>query len=160
MRNRLPEEINGWKIYAHPCFQTAYNDLVADVESLRQKDPEGYQKKAAAKLLSVVHKVIEGIATDPISPNYRQGNTLGSGNKDWSRAKFGKGRYRLFFRFSTKEKVIILAWMNDEDTLRTYGSKNDAYAVFTKMLKEGHPPGSWGNLMIEVQKATKDEKEE
>ncbi len=160
MRNGLPEEINGWKIYAHPYFQASYNDLVADVESLREKDPEGYQKKAAAKLLSVVHKVINGIATDPTLPNYRQGNTLGRGNKDWSRAKFGQGRYRLFFRFSTKEKIIILAWMNDEDTLRTYGSKNDAYAVFAKMLKDGHPPGNWRNLMVEVLDANKDEKEE
>lgn len=35
-----------------------------------------------------------------------------------------------------KEKVIILGWTNDENTLRTYGKKTDAYTVFSKMLKE------------------------
>ncbi|MBF8898658.1 toxin YhaV, partial [Escherichia coli] len=37
------------------------------------------------------------------------------------------GRYRLFFRYSEKEKVIILGWMNDENTLRTDESPNDFY---------------------------------
>ncbi|CSG15835.1 Toxin YhaV [Shigella sonnei] len=46
-------------------------------------------------------------------PAFRHGKSLGSGkNKDWSRVKFGAGRYRLFFRYSEKEKVIILGWMN------------------------------------------------
>lgn len=49
-------------------------------------------------------------------------------------------RFRLFLRFDTKAKVIIYAWVNDEDTKRTYGSKNDAYAVFRKMLDNGNPP--------------------
>lgn len=33
--------------------------------------------------------------------------------------------------------------MNDENTLRTYGKKTDAYTVFSKMLKRGHPPADW-----------------
>ena len=154
MNKGLPEEINGWKIYAHPCFQEAYDVLVEEVEALRIKDPDGYQKKAATKLLAVVHKVIEeGIAIDPSSPAYRQGATLGNANKDWSRAKFGKARYRLFFRYSTAEKIIVLAWMNDSDTLRTYGSKTDTYTVFEKMLKKGKPPKGWEPLLKEARKA-------
>lgn len=88
--------------------------------------------------MAVVHKVIEEhITVNPSSPAFRHGKSLGSGkNKDWSRVKFGAGRYRLFFRYSEKEKVIILGWMNDENTLRTYGKKTDAYTVFSKMLKE------------------------
>lgn len=79
----------------------------------------------------------EHITVNPSSPAFRHGKSLGSGkNKDWSRVKFGAGRYRLFFRYSEKEKVIILGWMNDENTLRTYGKKTDAYTVFSKMLKE------------------------
>ncbi|CSG16840.1 Toxin YhaV [Shigella sonnei] len=53
------------------------------------------------------------ITVNPSSPAFRHGKSLGSGkNKDWSRVKFGAGRYRLFFRYSEKEKVIILGWMN------------------------------------------------
>lgn len=122
----FPQRVNGWALYAHPCFQETYDALVAEVETLKGKDPENYQRKAATKLLAVVHKVIEEhITVNPSSPAFRHGKSLGSGkNKDWSRVKFGAGRYRLFFRYSEKEKVIILGWMNDENTLRTYGKKN------------------------------------
>lgn len=159
MDKGLPEEINGWKIYIHPCFRDAYNELVNEVEVLRKKNPEGYQKKAATKLLAVVHKVIEeGIAIEPSSAVYRQGTTLGASHKDWSRAKFGNGRYRLFFRYSTRERVILLAWMNDSGALRTYGSKTDSYKVFEKMLKKGRPPNDWNKLLQEAEKAISDEK--
>lgn len=122
----FPQRVNGWALYAHPCFQETYDALVAEVETLKGKVPENYQRKAATKLLAVVHKVIEEhITVNPSSPAFRHGKSLGSGkNKDWSRVKFGAGRYRLFFRYSEKEKVIILGWMNDENTLRTYGKKN------------------------------------
>lgn len=121
----FPQRVNGWALYAHPCFQETYDALVAEVETLKGKDPENYQRKAATKLLAVVHKVIEEhITVNPSSPAFRHGKSLGSGkNKDWSRVKFDAGRYRLFFRYSEKEKVIILGWMNDENTLRTYGKK-------------------------------------
>ena len=144
----FPQRVNGWALYAHPCFQETYDALVAEVEALKGKDPENYQRKAATKLLAVVHKVIEEhITVNPSSPAFRHGKSLGSGkNKDWSRVKFGAGRYRLFFRYSEKEKVIILGWMNDENTLRTYGKKTDAYTVFSKMLKRGHPPADWETL--------------
>ncbi|TPC98134.1 type II toxin-antitoxin system YhaV family toxin, partial [Escherichia coli] len=125
----------------------------AEVETLKGKDPENYQRKAATKLLAVVHKVIEEhITVNPSSPAFRHGKSLGSGkNKDWSRVKFGAGRYRLFFRYSEKEKVIILGWMNDENTLRTYGKKTDAYTVFSKMLKRGHPPADWESFTQETE---------
>ncbi len=149
----FPQRVNGWALYAHPCFQETYDALVAEVETLKGKDPENYQRKAATKLLAVVHKVIEEhITVNPSSPAFRHGKSLGSGkNKDWSRVKFGAGRYRFFFRYSEKEKVIILGWMNDENTLRTYGKKTDAYTVFSKMLKRGHPPADWESLTQETE---------
>jgi toxin YhaV len=50
------------------------------------------------------------------------------------------GGFRLFFRFSSTAKIIVYAWVNDSDTLRTYGSKGDAHAVFKTMLDKGNPP--------------------
>ncbi len=41
--------------------------------------------------------------------------------------------------------------MNDENTLRTYGKKTDAYTVFSKMLKRGHPPADWESLTQETE---------
>ena len=72
---------------------------------------------------------------------------MGDDRKHWFRAKFGGGRFRLFFRYSTSAKVIVFAWVNDENTLRTYGSKSDAYAVFRKMLDKGNPPDDWAALL-------------
>jgi toxin YhaV len=63
------------------------------------------------------------------------------------RAKFGRNRFRLFFRYSSTHKIIIYAWVNDSETLRTYGSKKDVYAVFKGMLDDGNPPDDWDELM-------------
>lgn len=41
--------------------------------------------------------------------------------------------------------------MNDEQTLRTYGSRDDAYAVFGAMLSNGNPPDSWAALLAASQ---------
>ena len=86
------------------------------------------------------------IPRDPNAPEFRQGNTLGKDNRHWFRAKFHQ-RYRLFYRFATKEKVIIYAWLNDEKTLRKAGSKTDPYSVFRGMLEAGDPPGSIADLL-------------
>ena len=47
----------------------------------------------------------------------------------------------------SKTKIIIFAWINDENTLRSSGSKSDPYAVFQKMLQRGHPPDDWAALV-------------
>ncbi len=44
-------------------------------------------------------------------------------------------------------KVIVLAWVNDDTTLRAYESADDAYAVFRSMLDRGNPPDSWTDLL-------------
>ncbi|HHA1396899.1 TPA: type II toxin-antitoxin system YhaV family toxin [Enterobacter hormaechei subsp. xiangfangensis] len=140
--------INGWTVLAHPCFEEQLKTLIEQVEAEKVRSPESYQGKSCTKLLSVVLKVIyQGIAVAPSSNDYRQGKTLGANHKHWRRAKFGAGRHRLFFRYSAKDKIIILAWMNDEDTLRARGSKSDAYRVFERMLSSGYPPDDWDKLV-------------
>lgn len=135
-------------MFAHPLFLAQLEKLTVAVEKLQQSDPVDYQKTANAKLLAALRQLVfETIPSDPTRADYRQGGTLGSDRKHWFRAKFGNGRFRLFFRFDSKAKIIIFAWVNDETTLRTYGSKTDAYAVFRKMLDEGNPPDSWSALL-------------
>ncbi|OAS26416.1 type II toxin-antitoxin system YhaV family toxin [Methylobacterium platani] len=67
-------------------------------------------------------------------------------DRDWFRARFGNGRFRLFFRHDSRARIVIFAWMNDRDTLRAYGSETDAYRVFKGMLDTGHPPDDWPAL--------------
>ena len=142
--------VNGWHIYAHPLFLDQLYALFGEVEALRQKDPIGFVKKNATKRLATIAKLaFEVIPQDPTREEYRQGNARGSENKHWFRAKFFQ-QYRLFFRFHAVAKVIVYAWVNDQDTKRTYESANDAYRVFGKMLASGHPPSDWGQLLIEA----------
>jgi len=142
-------KINGWTIYAHPLFLDQLESAVEAVEKARKNDPRGYKKKRAAKLLAAILKVaFEDIPSDPARDVYRQGATLGDEYKHWFRAKFLQ-QFRLFFRYQQSEgaKIIVLAWVNDDSTLRAYESANDAYAVFRKMLKRGNPPDTWRELM-------------
>ena len=140
--------VNGWQLFAHPLFLDQLEKLAAAVEGARGKDPRGWRKSANAKLLAALRQLVfETIPQDPTRPEYRQGGTLGEARKHWFRAKFGAGRFRLFFRYSSSARVIVFAWVNDESTLRTYGSKSDAYAVFRKMLESGNPPDDWTALM-------------
>ena len=141
--------INGWTIFAHPLFLDQLDALLTQVEKLRQKNPTGYTEKNSTKRLAAIAKLaFEVIPQDPARAEYRQGGTLGDAHKHWFRAKFFQ-QYRLFFRFHAPSKLIVLAWVNDEGTLRAYESGSDAYRVFRKMLEDGHPPDEWGQLLVE-----------
>ncbi|AXE71518.1 MULTISPECIES: type II toxin-antitoxin system YhaV family toxin [Enterobacteriaceae] len=146
--------LNGWKIYFHSCFLKQIVELVAKVEALKEAKPNEYLRKKETKLLKAIERVIEErISTDPFNPQYRQGDTLGEENKHWFRAKFLQ-QFRLFYRCSDEHKTIIIGWVNDFDTLRAYGSKTDAYKVFSGMLKAGEPPEDWDTLLAQAMKAT------
>lgn len=124
------------------------------MEALRRKDPHGFAQKNATKRLAAIAKLVfENIPRDPSAAEFRQGDTLGPKYKHWFRAKFFI-QYGLFFRFHLESKVIALGWVNDEDTKRAYGIKDDAYRVFSKTLAAGHPPDDWGALIKERQAAS------
>ncbi|MDZ4260954.1 MAG: type II toxin-antitoxin system YhaV family toxin, partial [Pseudomonadota bacterium] len=125
--------INGWTIFAYPLF-IQLEELIAQVERLKQKDPIHFSKKNSTKRLAAIYKLaFESIPQDPTRAEFRQGGTLGDEHKHWFRAKFFQ-QYRLFFRYHDSSKIIVLTWVNDEDTKRAYQSTDDAYKTFRKML--------------------------
>ena len=143
----MSKAVNGWSIFLHPLFHEQITQLREQVEKLRQKDPAGYVNKNATKRLAAITRLaFEIIPQDPGRAEYRQGETLGAEYKHWFRAKFFQ-QYRLFFRFHSTAKIIVYAWVNDEETLRAYDSKDDEYRVFRKMLDRGNPPVSWDELL-------------
>ena len=149
-----PLVIYGWSIFAHPLFLNQLEELLEQVESLRQKYPEDYQRKNATKRLTAIAKLVfDIIPQDPTRSEYRQGITLGNEYKYWFRAKFFQ-QYRLFFRYHLSSKIIVLAWVNDEDSKRSYSSSTDAYQVFKKMLENNHPPDNWSNLLESTKSET------
>ena len=147
--------INGWRVMAHPLMIEQLLKLVAAVRHVAAKDPAGPNGNPNNKLLgALVELIFTEIPADPQKRKYEQGRTLGKHRKNWFRAKFGNGRFRLFFRFSTTHKTIIFAWVNDQNTLRTYGAKTDAYKVFRGMLDSGNPPADWPSLATECEAQT------
>jgi toxin YhaV len=145
-----PLVINGWTVFAHRLFLEQLEALTQQVDALKQKDSVEYVKKNASKRLAAITKLaFEAIPQDPARPEYRQGSTLGEEHKHWFRAKFFQ-QYRLFFRYHAPSKVIVFAWVNNEDTKRAYVSNNDAYRVFRKMLESGNPPDDWNQLLAEA----------
>ena len=134
--------INGWTIYAHPLFLDQLEVLIVEVEALRTKDLQGYVSKNSSKRLAAITRLmLKDIPQDPSRKEYQQGSTLGAAHRHWRRAKFFQ-QYRLFFRFHTRSRLIVLGWVNDTDTKRAYGSKTE--------LASGHPPDDWEELMKEA----------
>ena len=143
--------INNWTIFAHPLFLDQLEKLLQKVKSLQKKYPKEYKKKNATKRLAAIYKLaFEIIPQDPTRKEYRQGNTLGHEYKHWFRAKFFQ-QYRLFFRYHRQQKIIVYAWVNDEQSKRAYESNTDAYRIFKKMLIKGNPPDNWHSLLEEAQ---------
>lgn len=143
--------IHGWTVFAHPLFMAQVEALVEQVEVLKKKDPTGYVKKNATKRLAAIARLaFDIIPQDPTRAEFRQGSTLGDDRKHWFRAKFFQ-QYRLFFRYHAGARMIVYAWVNDDDTKRAYESSDDAYRVFRKMLKSGHPPDDWNQLLNQAE---------
>jgi len=138
---------NGWKLLFHECLVEQLQKLHAATERAKKQDPQGSESNANVRLFAALSKLIfETVPGDPNREEYRQGNTMGAAFRHWRRAKIGR-RFRLFFRFDSKTRIIIFAWVNDENTLRASGSKSDPYSVFQRMLERGHPPNDWGALL-------------
>lgn len=146
--------VHGWSVFAHPLFLEQLEALTNEVEVLQRKDPVGYLKKNAAKRLKAIRRLaFDVIAQAPGNPDYRLGGTLGAEHKHWFRAKFFQ-QYRLFFRYHASSKIIVIAWVSDDDCKRAYESSDDAYKVFRRMLSSGHPPDDWDQLLREATAAT------
>ena len=137
----------GWTLLFHEGVTLQLRKLQEAAARAEQNDPQGFESNANVKLFRALsHLIMEAVPTDPARDEFRQGNTLGTAYRHWRRAKIGR-RFRLFFRYDSRSKVIVYAWVNDENTLRSAGSKSDPYAVFEKMLGRGNPPDDWDALI-------------
>ena len=138
---------HGWRLLFHDCLIDQLRKLHHAVQRAQRSDPTGFASNANVKLFHALSRLmLEVIPQDPSRDEYRQGSTLGARYRHWRRAKIGR-RFRLFFRYDAGAKVIVYAWVNDQSTLRSSGSKTDPYTVFSKLLARGNPPNDWASLM-------------
>ena len=132
---------HGWNLLFHDCLAGQLQKLEAAVLRAKVQDPEGFWSNSNVKLFNALSQLmLETVPSDPNRDEYRQGNTMGPAFRHWRRAKIGR-RFRLFFRFDSRTRIIIFAWVNDKESLRSSGSKDDPYAVFQKMLLRDHRKG-------------------
>ncbi|WP_418648283.1 type II toxin-antitoxin system YhaV family toxin [Thauera butanivorans] len=142
---------HGWTLLFHDCVIEQLQKLHVAAQRAQQTDPVGFESNANVKLFRALSQwMLEGVPSDPSRDEYRQGNTLGPAHRHWRRAKIGR-RFRLLFRYDSKVRVIVYAWVNDEQTLRSSGSRSDRHALFEKMPGRGHPPDDWNALMAASQ---------
>ncbi len=138
---------HGWTLLFHECLSEQLRKLERASARALAQDPETAATNANVKLFRALSRLIlETIPADPGHEAYRQGNTMEPQFRHWRRAKLGR-RFRLFFRFDSRARVIVFAWVNDAHSLRAAGSRCDPYTVFHKMLHRGHPPDDWAALL-------------
>ena len=138
---------HGWTLLFHDCLIDQLRKLYCAVQRAQRSDPAGFASNANVKLFHTLSRLmLEVIPQDPSRDAYRQGSTLGPRYRHWRRARIGS-RFRLFFRYDARAKVIVYAWVNDRSTLRSSGSSTDPYTVFAGMLARGNPPDDWASLM-------------
>ena len=145
--------INGWTVYAHPEFLRQLEALLGRVAQDRQRKPDIWKTRNACKRLTAIARLaFQAIPSDPAGAQWMLGNTLGKEHRHWRRAKFFQ-QYRLFFRYDAAARLVVLAWVNDENSLRAYGTADDAYAVFKAGLAKGSPPDNWHALHEDARNA-------
>ncbi len=137
---------HGWTLLFHDCLMDQLLKLHGAAQRAERSDPIGFASNANAKLFHALSRlVLEIIPLDPSRDEYRQGNTLGRRFRHWRRAKISR-RFRLFFRYDARTRVVVYAWANDQSTLRSSGSRNDPYSIFARMLTRGNSPDDWASL--------------
>jgi len=139
--------VNGWTLLFHQAIVGQLDTLARASRRARNADPQNFRTNANVKLFAALARLmLEVIPADPGRAEYRQGNTLGEEYRHWFRVRFF-GRFRLFFRYDSRTRIIVYAWVNDERSLRQHGSKSDPYEVFRRMLASGNPPNEWAALL-------------
>jgi len=127
----------GWQLLFHECLIIQLQGLENAVSRARANDPEQFETNANVKLFNALSGLIfETIPANPNQQRYRQGNTMGPAYRHWRRAKIGR-RFRLFFRFDSRSKIIIYAWVNDAHTLRASRFSEDAFIRASARLTIG-----------------------
>ena len=111
---------HGWHLLFHECLIEQLRKLEVAVQRAKTQDPRGFESNANVKLFNALARLLlETVPSGPDREEYRQGDTMGAELRHWRRARIGR-RFRLFFRFDSRSRIIIFARVNADDwaTLR------------------------------------------
>ena len=130
-----PKMNDPYVLKIHQFLSQRIDALKIQVKELKKTlDENTYRQHSLVKFAYRVRCAIEEIIPEnPDRPDYRLTGEL----KKYRRYKQGLQRYRLFFCFSNRPRIILYLYLNDERHLRKEGDKNDPYEVFKKFIKQG-----------------------
>ena len=129
---------HGWNLLFHEGLIEQLQKLQTAAQKAKPQDPQGFESNANLKLFNALAQLmLETVSSDPSRDEYRQGNTMGPAFRHWRRAKLGR-RFRLFFRFDSKTRIIIfMAMMEAQTYLAKRQARADLNAFDAVMARTG-----------------------
>lgn len=139
----------------HELYFRRLSDIMSRVAELKKRlTPQEFIRHETVKLAArIMRAEREEIAQDPDRPEYRLQGEL----RRFRRYKRGLGRYRIIFCFSNKPPLILMLYLNTEESLRKEGGRRDPYEEFAALLRKGlfsHDPRDPGIQKWIVEKSS------
>ena len=143
---------HGWNLLFHEGLIEQLQKLQAAAQRAQAQDPQGFESNANVKLFNALAQLmLETVPSDPNRDEYRQGNTMGPAFRHWRRGKVGR-RFRLFFRFDSKAKIIIfMAMMEAQTYFAERQARADVAAFDAVMARAGGEPPREGDRILLAQ---------
>lgn len=143
---------HGWNLLFHDGLIEQLQKLQTAAQKAKAQDPQGFESNANLKLFNALAQLmLETVPSDPSRDEYRKGNTMGPAFRHWRRAKLGR-RFRLFFRFDSKTRIIIfMAMMEAQTYLAKRQARADLNAFDAVMARTGGEPPREGDRILPAQ---------
>ena len=143
---------HGWNLLFHDGLIEQLQKLQTAAQKAKAQDPQGFESNANVKLFNALAQLmLETVPSDPSRDEYRQGNTMDPAFRHWRQAKLGR-RFRLFFRFDSKTRIIIfMAMMEAQTYLAKRQARADLTAFDAVMARTGGEPPREGDRILPAQ---------
>ena len=107
---------HGWTLLFHEGFIEQLRKVQAAAVPLSDSEPQQFDGDANAKLFQALsHRVMDAVPGDPSRDEFRYCNIAEPAHSIWRCARIGR-RFRLFFRYDARAKVIVFAALKDRAT--------------------------------------------
>lgn len=104
---------HGWTLLFHEGLIEQLHTVQAGAVQASESEPQRLDGNANAKLFQALsHWVMDAVPGDPSRDAFRHCNIAEPAHSNWRCAKIGR-RFRLFFRYDARAKVIVFAALKD-----------------------------------------------
>ena len=107
---------HGWTLLFHEGLIEQLHTVQAGAVQASESEPQRLDGNANAKLFQALsHRVMDAVPGDPSRDEFRYCNIAEPAHSNWRCARIGR-RFRLFFRYDARAKVIVFAALKDRAT--------------------------------------------